>query len=185
MEKGNAKTLVEKCPYWDLGSKKECGMSKGGMYIPMPDHVTMFCLSTMFSKCHQYIKGCELAMARSEYEDNGLLRDEERRRLKRYQEELCLDLVACDKNLWPHGMINHKAKTIDVSLGGLRLESSQEFSTDTVISFVMDPEFSSESLIGVGEVKWCMPKKESDSFESGIAFSNYSTSEGVKEYLKL
>ena len=49
----------------------------------------------------------------------------------------------------------------------------------------MDPGFSSESLIGVGEVKWCKPKIDPNKFECGIAFSNYSTSESMKEYLKL
>ena len=57
--------------------------------------------------------------------------------------------------------------------------------TDAVVSFVMDPDFSSDSLLGVGEVKWCVPKKGSNKFESGIAFLNYSTSESMREYLEI
>ena len=60
-----------------------------------------------------------------------------------------------------------------------------EFPTDVVVSFVMDPEFSSESILGVGEIKWCAPKKDSNKFESGIAFSNYSTSESIREFLEI
>ena len=82
-------------------------------------------------------------------------------------------------------MITHKVRSIDVSLGGLRVESASEISPDSVVSFIMSPDFSSESLLGFGEVKWCISDEESNKFESGIAFSSYSTSESMREYLQI
>jgi len=177
--------VAEKCPYWAVDDCKECGMSESGLYIPMPQHVTTFCLASKYYQCSQYIKGCDLLLAQEEDETNEFLSSRERRRLRRYPEQLYLDLVTCDKDIGPQEMNFYKAKSLDVSLGGLRVESFKELAKDSFVSFIMDPDFSSESLLGVGDVKWCEPKIDPDRFEAGIAFSNYSTSESMKEYLKL
>lgn len=185
--KGNAPTskLEDNCPYWTLEHNRECGISKGGMYIPMPEHIQMFCHSGKYYQCQAYVRGRELINAQDEFELNEFLGSRDRRRLRRYPEQVYLDLVACDRSLNPQLMKAYKAKSLDVSLGGLRVESFKEFPSDAVVSFVLDPEFSSETLLGVGEVKWCLPKKDSNKFESGIAFSNYSTSESMREYLEI
>lgn len=176
--------MDDKCPYWAIESNRECGIIKGGMYIPMPEHIRMFCHSAKYYQCQKYIKGCELINAQDEFELNELFGSRDRRRLRRYPEQFYLDLVACDKNNDSKVMKAYKAKSLDVSLGGLRVESFNEFPADAVVSFVMDPDFSSESLLGIGEIKWSAPKKDSNKFESGIAFSNYSTSESVREFLE-
>lgn len=173
-----------KCPYWALAGNEECGIVKGGMYIPMPEHVRMFCLSTKFYQCRQYIKGCEVIMSQEECDVVGLLGSNDRRRLRRYPEQLYLDLVVCGSEE-EFQLMNFKAKSLDVSLGGLRIESYKEFAKDDVVSFVMDPEFSSAGLLGVGEVKWCRPQENTNKYECGIAFSNYSTSENMREFLEL
>ena len=177
--------VAGKCPYWAVDVLKECGMTKSGVYIPMPQHVRTFCLASKYCQCSQYIKGCDLLMAQEEDETNEFLNSRERRKLRRYPEELYLDLVTCDKDTDLHEMNFYKAKSLDVSLGGLRVESFNELAIDSFVSFIMDPDFSSESLLGVGNVKWCEPKIDPNRFEAGIAFSNYSTSESMKEYLKL
>ncbi len=186
MKKTNSDLLVdEKCPYWALNSSKECGLFSGGVYIPMPKHVRTFCLAANHYQCSQYTRGCDLILAQDEYENDEFLGSGDRRRLRRYPGHLYLDLVACDKDFSSQVMNYYKAKSLDVSLGGLRVESSKELVIDDIVSFMMDPDFSSESLIGVGEVKWCKPRIGQNKFESGIAFSNYSTSESIKEYLKI
>ena len=186
MNENSSNSLVKgKCPYWALDSRKECGISKNGLYIPMPQHVRTFCLASKYYQCSQYIKGCDLLMAQEEYETNEFLDSRERRRLRRYSEQLHLDLVTCDRDIGPQEMNFYKAKSLDVSLGGLRVESFEELAKDSFVSFIMDPDFSSKSLLGIGDVKWCEPKINTNRFESGIAFSNYSTSESMKEYLKL
>lgn len=186
MSKKKSKPLYEdKCPYWDLGESEECGFAQDGMYIPMPEHIRLFCLSTKYYKCRQYIRGCELMKIQAEYEFSDYLDSRDRRRLQRHPEHLYLDLLVCDRNVVPHLINSCKAKSLDVSLGGLRIESFKQLATDSVVSFVIDPEFSSDALEGVGEVKWCIPKEDSKKFESGIAFSNYSTSESLRKYLEV
>jgi len=131
------------------------------------------------------MKGIEMAREQSSARANEFHGGQDRRKLRRYPEELYLDIVVCDKHDGPQVMNAYKAKALDVSLGGLRIESFKEFSTDTIVSFVLDPDFSTDTLIGVGEVKWCAPNSDSSKFESGIAFSNYSSSESMREYLQL
>jgi hypothetical protein len=172
-----------KCPYWDLESKKECGLTMGVMYIPMPEHMRTFCLSSRYHQCRRYIHGCELAHCRDEFNVNDFMISRDRRRLRRYPEHIHLDLVVCDRNNSPQLMNACKAESLDISLGGLRLESCRELNPESIVSFVMDPDFSNGSLLGVGEVKWCRRQNNSNKFETGIAFSNYSTSESVREYL--
>jgi len=186
MKENAAKSKQEdKCPYWALEHNRECCISKGGMYIPMPEHIQMFCHSAKYYQCQTYIRGRELILAQDDFELSEFLGSRDRRRLRRYPEQVYLDLVACDRNLNPQLMKAYKAKSLDMSLGGIRVESFMEFPPEAVVSFVLDPEFSSETLLGVGEVKWCVPKKDSNKFESGIAFSNYSTSESMREYLEI
>jgi hypothetical protein len=183
MSKAKVMSQQEKCPYWAISSRNDCGMTKGGMYIPMPEHVSLFCRSGNFTQCRQYIRGCEITKAQDKRKMIELYNGRDRRKLQRIPEELYLDLVVCDRNVGPQVMNAYKAKSLDVSLGGLRIESFKELTTDTIVSFVLDPDFSSDSLLGVGEVKWCEPIKDSNKYESGIAFSNYSSSESMKEYL--
>ncbi len=172
-----------KCPYWALEGNKECGMVKGGMYIPMPEHVRTFCLSSLHARCPKYIKGCEHLTnhdncERCEQDVNG-----DRRKMRRFVDQLFLKLIVCDKTVTPRAINDCKAKTLDLSIGGMRMESPRELNTDTIVCFESDPDFSPDNLVGVGEVKWCEPKEDSDMFEFGIAFSDYSTSKGMREYL--
>ena len=185
MGRGTPKPQQNKCPYWALEKNRECGLSKGGMYIPMPGHVKMFCHSAKFNQCPKYLKGVELIISKNRLEPDRLMNKLERRRLKRYPENLYLDLVAFDRNRGSQAMKAYKAKSLDVSLGGLRVECFKEFSTEAVVSFAMDPDFAEEALVGVGEVKWCEPIKDSKKFETGIAFLNYSTSQSMREYLDI
>jgi len=185
MQDKKSHSLGGKCPCFALDNSKECGIVKGGVYIPMPEHIKMFCLSRKYPQCPQYIRYCELIMNQAEGEVKAYMVSEDRRKFQRFAELLYLDLVVCDANIIPREINGFKARTLDVSLGGLRIESPRELATDTILSFDSDPEFSSESLSGVGDVKWCRPQKDSDKFEFGIAFSDYSTSEGMRKHLGL
>lgn len=160
-------------------------MSESGVYIPMPQHLRTFCLALKYYQCSQYIKGCDLLMVQEEKETNEFLSSRERRRLRRYPVQLYLELVVCDRDLGLQEMNFYKAKSLDVSLEGLRVESFEELAKDSFVSFSVNSDSSSESFLGVGDVKWCEAKIDPNRFEAGIVFSNYSTSESMKKYLKL
>lgn len=170
-----------KCPFYSTNRSNECGMTKGGMYIPMPEHVKMFCLSVRFSLCHQYVRGCELIQHK--VAKSGGIVTGDRRRLPRFAERLSLTLMSYSNNVSQQESICDKVATIDMSLGGVRIEGSRELAKDSFVNFEFGPDSSSPGLSGVGEVKWCESQKDSDRFESGIAFSDLSSSRTLEVYL--
>lgn len=160
-------------------------MSKGGLYIPLPQHMKMFCLTSQYIQCHQYIKGCEFIMMQEDNRKKGAVIMDERRKLRRFREELHLLMAVCDTKSKPPEIISFKARTLDVSLGGMRLESPEKVAKGSIVGFEMDEEFSVKGISGVGEVRWCRAQPESDKFEFGIAFPDFNATHGMREHLRL
>ncbi len=171
------------CPYWSKNKSKECGMIKGGLYIPMPEHVEMFCSSARFGVCHQYIRGCELLQESAK--KYGLITDGARRRFRRVADRIPMRLALCDKNGDSLQMLDEQAVTLDLSLGGLRLESNSRIDKDVVVAFEFADTFSVPELTGIGEVKWCAANKATDKFEAGIAFRDFSLTHAIGTHLGL
>jgi len=94
----------------------------------------------------------------------------ERRKFPRYSEQLYLKLYFFDTNAVPSKIINFKARTLDSSYGGFRIEGPQELTKGSIIGFESDDDITSHSISGIGEVKWCNPSEQHDYFEFGIAF---------------
>jgi hypothetical protein len=84
------------CPYWSINDSEECGMSKGGSIYPLPQHMKMFCLTSQYIQCHHYIRGCEHIRIQEENRKKGSVITDERRKLRRFREELHLLLAVCD-----------------------------------------------------------------------------------------
>lgn len=153
----------EKCPCWSIDGNRECAITEGGVYIPLLKHRMMFCQSSNYIHCAQYIKGRELIVGK----DVG-----ERRRMRRYAKNIYMDIAVCDSTNNFSVTGKYKVRTLDMSLYGMKIESAEKFTTDTVIGFELDPDLSSDFLSGTGTVKWCEQQINSDRFEFGVDFSN-------------
>lgn len=173
----------KKCPYWSKNNSHECRMTKGGLYIPMPEHVEMFCSTASYSRCHQYIRGCELLQETAK--KYGFIVDGGRRRFRRVAERLHLAVSECDVDKKPVSILDDRAMTVDLSLGGLRLESHQAITQDTCLAFDFGPDFSTPHLTGMGEVKWCEKKRDSDLFEVGVSFTDFTLTQAIGTHLGL
>lgn len=158
-------------------------MTKGGLYIPMPEHIDMFCSSPKYTLCHQYIRGCELLQDTAK--KFGYIVDGGRRRFRRVDDRTPLRVSLCDKDRRPLELLDENAITIDLSLGGMRLQSSRELPRDTLICFEFDSGFTVPDLAGVGEVKWCEPKNGSSLFQAGLAFSDFRMTQAIGSHLGL
>jgi hypothetical protein len=93
----------------------------------------------------------------------------ERRKFPRFAQHIYLKLFVCDPSMKPSRMTYFKARTLDISRGGLRIESPREFTPGSVVGFKPD-NISSHNISGFGEVKWCRQSGTPDCFEFGIAF---------------
>lgn len=179
----NKKLTKEQCPYWSSQNSHECKMTKGGLYIPMPEHVDMFCSKPRYTSCHQYLRGCDLM--RETAKRYGFIIDEGRRKYRRVSDKVFLSLSSCDANRNVLELLDDKAFTIDLSLGGMRLESSKIITKDSCVAFQFSPDFSRPSLFGTGKVKWCKPADNSDHFQVGVAFTDFELTQAIGSHLGL
>jgi len=91
----------------------------------------------------------------------------ERRKFPRYSEELHVNMFVHDPNE-PSNIANFKARTLDVSRGGFRIESPRELATGSIVGFVLDEDISTHVMSKIGEVRWCKPSTKSECFEFGM-----------------
>jgi hypothetical protein len=152
-------------------------MTKGGLYIPMPEHVDMFCAKPQYVHCHQYVRGCE--MLKETARKYGFIVDGGRRKYRRVSDRTTVALSACDNSRNLLELLDDNALTVDLSLGGMRLRSSKEIQQESLISFQFSPDFSIPNLSGVGEVKWCEPIENSDHFQAGVAFADFELTQAI------
>jgi hypothetical protein len=94
---------------------------------------------------------------------------DERRKSFRYSEQVYLKMFVYDAAVKPARMTNFKAMSLDVSLGGFRMESDHELASGAIVGFSTDEDRSSRSMSGVGEVRWCRPAGRAGGFEYGIS----------------
>ena len=57
---------LKECTYWSQ-EKKECTLCKGGVFIPMPDHIAAYCQKDSFCNCPHLLQADTLAENRRHY----------------------------------------------------------------------------------------------------------------------
>jgi len=165
----------KQCPCWSSDRNGECAITEGGVYIPLHQHIMVFCQSSNFIHCTRYISGRELVM------NKEIL---ERRKFRRYEKNFNIAIDVCDAKDSSSVMSNYKVRTLDVSLYGMKIESPEKIPADTIVGFQLDPDISSEFLAGSGSVKWCRPQTDSGKFEFGLAFyDDPSIHQGIRKLL--
>ncbi|MFW8602088.1 PilZ domain-containing protein [Desulfobacterota bacterium M19] len=163
------------CPY--LSNNSDCLMITGGLYLPLPEQIKMFCQSASFHQCHQYISGCEKISNTAPLIESEKIN---RRRYRRIPEHLNLTLCDCSTN-HESKLRDIPASTVDIGMGGLMFKSTQRIAPDTELIFVMDNnELFNSGLDGRGIVRWSTPDtKDPDFFLAGLSFSDNSSKQAV------
>ena len=181
----NVNKLRKICPYTGQGEGQECKMTKGGLYIPMPEHIEMFCQTPKFVECHQYIRGSELLKETAQ--KYGFILDGSRRRYRRVLDRFMVSLAVCDENGTPKEILDENAHTIDISLGGMRIDSSSDIAGRGLIAFEFGSDFVMPILEGVGEIKWATEIKGNGGkgFHAGVAFLDSRISHAIGTHMGL
>jgi hypothetical protein len=175
-----AKRPKKICPYWDQVTKQDCKMTKGGLYIPLPEHIAIFCSTSHFTQCHQYIRGKELL---GEAAATDAIYEDSRRRHRRIKESLPLSIAPCDSMGRQTGDLNEDTMTVDLSIGGMCLKSNREFTANELLLLNIMEKTSGPPLSGIGEVKWCHNIKDSSEYLVGLAFKTSETGQLVSRYV--
>lgn len=151
----------EQCPCWSSDQEGKCTITEGGVYLPLAQHIWLFCLSAEYASCSRYIQGRECIANREALE---------RRRFRRYEKKCNIAIDVCDPTDGSPALSKYNVRTLDVSLHGMKIESPEKIPTDTIVGFQFDPAFSPDVLAGSGSVKWCRQQAGSEKFEFGLAF---------------
>lgn len=174
---------AKQCPYWTDGNSNECKMTKGGLFLPMPDHISIFCTTSRFTQCHQYIRGEELLQETARR--FGCVDEEGRRKYRRVADRFQLTLFSCDEDMNPAEILDDQAFTVDLSLGGIRLETRRHVQPPGVVAFTFGTDFSIPDLTGVGEIKWSEKNSDADRYQLGIEFADSKMRQAVGRYMGL
>ncbi|MBU0728111.1 MAG: PilZ domain-containing protein [Proteobacteria bacterium] len=161
--------LTKSCPHWiKENGLKECNISKGGLYIPMPDHIQTYCLSLQYDRCNHYIREYELLQDRMMLETSEA---SDRRLYRRIDGSYSLFLSPFEGMGLQKEIVEKEAKTIDISLGGMQIQSYDRIPTQQMMAFKFGSDFTMDSITGIGEVRWCTDAQKDEGFLAGIAFT--------------
>jgi len=158
---------ISTCPYLSHNAE-ECLLTSGGLYLPLPEHIDMFCKTSSFVKCHHYIVGCEEIRNATPKVAAGAVN---RRHYRRVQERLSLVLAKYSTSGAACDILDSSAFTIDLSMGGIGFVSRHKILPKTKIKFTLGGGVTGPSLTGIGEVRWTEgDSMEPDLFLSGLSF---------------
>ncbi len=170
----------KKCSFLSLNEEQACSLTKGGIYIPLPEHIEMFCKTPHYIECEQYSRGQKLS---SELPSDEAFIDNGRREFRRIPDILALTLASCDETGHPCQILDAHACTIDLSPGGMQLESRHALMMNNLIAFTFGPHFSTPNHTGIGQIRWCREVNEPDLFHAGLSFIDASTKQALGHHM--
>lgn len=154
------------CPHF-LSDTKSCGLSQGGIYIPMKIHMMNFCMTDQFNQCATYIK------YRKGNKNESSTSASSRRRHRRRSEIRKVLLRSSDEVGILEGDFMKDAMTLDLSQGGMRVLVEKEIPLDTTFLFNFGEDFMVPNLQGVARLCWHRPfKKNPQITEAGLVFKD-------------
>jgi hypothetical protein len=168
------------CPYWSPISLK-CSLCNEGLFIPLENHIEIYCRTEAYTMCMQYSLSSEFY--RPSLAENTAAPRDNRRRHIRMEDRQRVTLVQLNRSETVASHVSTPARTIDLSLGGLRLQTAEPLVNDTVIRFSFDDLAPDFPLAGTAIVKWCHRLIDSPEYQAGLAFSNEQTAEAMGMYL--
>ncbi len=170
--------LKTMCSYWNA-DKKECLVSKEGLYLPVRTHIDSYCLTGNHVSCPKY-QEChqdEFNICRPSTDN----RRQHQRMVRRFSFRVSEFFSDTDS---PE-LIDDTAVTVDVSLGGIRFQSHEPVNVDSLVLFSLNGNEINPSLEGVGKVKWCRTHDEGRYFHAGISFADKKFSQILGSKMEL
>ncbi|RUM39160.1 MAG: hypothetical protein DSY70_06340 [Desulfobulbus sp.] len=146
------------CPSWSL-STRSCRLSNDGLYLPVAEHVGMYCEGGGYLSCPQSINFNSLSGPTSKHR-------EERRCSRRTPVRLFARVTERFEEMNQAG--EGAAVTVDVSPEGLRVELCRPLAEGVEILFSLEHGPSNSPVHGIGRVQWCRSMENASLFHAGI-----------------
>jgi len=173
--------LDKVCPFWS-GESLKCRLCNDGLFIPLDDHIEVYCKTVNFPQCLQYSLYAE-SNSQSPGEKNNT--GGNRRKYRRVETHHKMILV---KSANSEELITHPstiAQTLDVSMGGMRLAIDDPFVSDTIVQFSFDDSFPESLQAGKGKVEWCNKQIDEPGYQVGLSFQGKQSIDIMGFYLGL
>jgi hypothetical protein len=155
------------CPHWD-SSNRSCLLIKDGIFLPLEQHVAIFCLSAHFAACPQYRLPADTRFGTCEA---GRMLDNRRRSIRIPSRHIFRFSEMTGSDLLP-GIQEEDAWTIDLSDHGIRFATRQLLPPETVIHFTVQTNGRATKIEGSGRIIWSEPLVKTSQFHAAIAFTD-------------
>lgn len=154
----------------------------GGLFIPLDEHMEVYCNTPDYSQCLQYSMH-----PKPHPVTNGSVCkiNKNRRNSERLKVRYTITLV---RLLQSERVVSHfstHATTLDLSNGGMRLTTSKPLSNDTIVHFSFGDSFPQSFKECTGHVEWCNKEIDSPDYQAGISFHDSHLIEAMGLYLGL
>lgn len=167
------------CPFWCKQTKK-CTVQQKGLFIPLEDHVDLYCTSNNYPNCLQY---SHQVSGQLQFADETIHSFINRRRFVRIKLQRQVTLVRTSSTNDPTEVTN-QAQTLDLSLGGMRLATEKPLHSDSVVQFSFDDETMPDHMLtGSGYIAWCNKQIDEPGYQAGIVFGEKQVSKEIGSYL--
>lgn len=170
MKNDTLSSSLKHCPYW-LAKSRKCLISSKGLFIPLENHISIFCTTLKHTNCHLYRD--ELFLQQS----GNSVSKQNRRRFNRFPggKRLTLHQVT---NTNTHEVASKTAYTTNQSAGGIQIRTQSPLFHGSLISFSYDKSVKSADQKNLARVMWCQYQKDTLVYLAGLAFQsdNYKES---------
>jgi hypothetical protein len=156
------------CLFWS-SAEKICKMQDSGLFIPLDDHIEIYCKRAEHVLCQQY--KLSVSAKKESQEDKGI-ETINRRMHPRIKGNYNLTLLRLNES--GNIISDHPstASTLDLSSAGMRLTTRELLMHDSIIQFHFKNSFPSPLKSGLAQVKWCIPAGNDLQYMAGLAFQS-------------
>lgn len=176
----NDSNYPERCPFWSVQAMK-CQLSGGGLFIPLDDHIEVYCKTLNYPQCMQYavhsVNHLQLMERNRQAYQN-------RRKYERFDACYRVTLVRLVQSGQIASHFSTIGMTLDLSMGGMRLTTDKPLISDTIVQFSFEEFFPENLQDGTGQIAWCNKQIDEPGYQVGISFQDDHLIDAMGLYLE-
>lgn len=153
---------------------------KGGLLIPLDDHVDVYCNAPNYLHCLQY--SCQVENKKETLAD-GIELSKNRRKFRRLSTSHKITVTKVTGASETVPQVTTLASTLDVSKEGMRLSTPVPLANGTVVQFFIHDSSSEDLQSGIGQITWCNKYVDEPGYQVGVLFQRKSYIEAMGDYL--
>ncbi len=171
------KKSTSACEFWSP-SENTCKVCDSGLFIPLDDHIEIYCKTPEHALCIQYNMNIQTV------QDEDRWSSVNRRRHMRVKEKQQISLVRLNESGNVVSHLPEKANVLDLSMGGMRVNSREMLMHDSIVQFTFTgDDIPTTMQSGIAKVRWSCPINNDTLYQVGLAFQGDQTIEAIGKHL--